>query len=137
LIPHKKRQLVVLWTIWGALFSAIIIYQFALGGGIPTGENKGPGGVNFAVMLGVGQIVAASVVRWLLLPRAKHPGQVLVFMVIGLALSEGAEFYGLFLVPKNQPSTQLAMWLLSLLSALQFIPIYAKSENSAEAARML
>ena len=130
MIQHKRPQLLVLWVIWASLFTGIIVYQLVLGRGIPAGENAPASGMNFAVVLAIGQIAAASLVRWLFIPRAKNPGQLLVFMIVGLALSEAVEFYGLFLVSADQPSTKLTLWVLSLLSALQFIPTYAKAEGS-------
>jgi hypothetical protein len=47
-------------------------------------------------------------------------------MVIGLALSEGAGIFGIFLVPHDQPETKLLVFLLSLFSVLQFVPLYAR-----------
>ena len=132
MVQHNIRQQLVLWIIWALLVCGIVIYPFALGGGVPIGPNAETAGVNFAVVLAVGQIIIASVVRWLLIPRTKTAGQLLVLMIIGLALSEAVEFYGLFLVPTDQPSTKLGLWVLTILSGIQFIPLYATSKEKAE-----
>jgi len=124
--PTNKPQALVLWVIWASLFVSIFIYQFALGGGIPTGSDSAASGVNPMVWVALGQLIAASAVRWLLLPKAEAAGKKLILMIIGLSLSEGVEFYGLFLIHPDQPSTKLALWVLSLLSVFQFIPVYAK-----------
>jgi hypothetical protein len=88
--------------------------------------------VNFPVVLAVGQVIVASLIRWLFIPRAKNAAQLLVLMIIGLALSEAVEFYGLFLLPADQPSTKLGLWVLAILSGLQFIPMYATSKEKPE-----
>ena len=129
MVQHKQTQLLVLWVIWASLFTSIIIYQLVLGHGVPSGENAPNAGVHFAVVLAIGQIAVASLVRWRFIPRAMNPKQLLVLVIIGLALSEAVEFYGLFLVAADQPGTKLSLWVLSLLCALQFIPIYAKAED--------
>ena len=36
---NSRSQLLVIWVIWFSMFVAVFIYQFALGGGIPVGEN--------------------------------------------------------------------------------------------------
>jgi len=88
--------------------------------------------VHFAVIMAVCQIFIATAIRWLFIPRAKAVGQVLLLMILGLALSEGVEFYGIFLVRADQPSTKLGMWVLAILSGLQFIPLYAKPKEKSE-----
>ena len=49
-------------------------------------------------------------------------------MIVGLALSEGGAFYGLFLVPADQPETKLLVFVLALISMVQFAPFYAQVE---------
>ena len=123
--PAHKPQALVLWVIWASAFVSIFIYQFALGGGIPTGSDAPSSGVHPMVWVALGQLVAASAVRWRLLPNAEAAGKKLILMIIGLSLSEGMEIYGLFLIHPDQPGTKLTLWVLSLLSVLQFIPVYA------------
>ena len=38
--PNPKQQVITFWILWIAMFSAIFAYQFALGGGIPEGEDS-------------------------------------------------------------------------------------------------
>ena len=127
-------QKLVPWVIWLAMVSSIIAYQLILGHGIPRGTNL-PSTEKFpTAAIAIGEIIAASVIRWLLIPKTRGAGKLLVLMIIGLALSEGAEVIGLFLVANDQPETKLAIWILSLLSALQFMPVYANRDRT-EAAR--
>lgn len=117
-----------LWIIWAGLCAGVVITQFVLGHGIPTGENEPGSKIGLVGAIAFIQILAASAIRWILVPRADALPKQLVLMVLGLALSEGVQFYGLFLVPANQPSTKLALWILSLASCVQFIPLYARTK---------
>ena len=119
-------QKLVHWVIWFALTSSIVVYQLVLGHGIPHGVNSRVAQMPPIVAVASVEIIAAAAIRWLLVPRTRVAGRLLVLMIIGLGLSESAEFFGLFLVPNDQPETKLAFWILSLLSAFQFIPTYIR-----------
>jgi hypothetical protein len=125
-----SSQKLILWVIWFALVSSIVAYQLILGHGIPYGPNVPSTETSPFAAVAIGEIIAASVIRWLLIPKTRGAGKLLVLMIIGLALSEGAEFFGLFLVANDQPETKLAIWILSLLSALQFMPVYAERDQT-------
>lgn len=129
MIPQKPQP-VVFWAIWAALFVALFAYQFALGGGVPRGSNESEVGFSLPVVLAVVQVAFAAVIRWFLIPKKKTPGQLLVLMIFGLALSEAVEFYGLFLVPSDQPGTKLTLWILALVSEFQFMPVYANGKGT-------
>lgn len=130
MVQQNKPQPVVFWAIWAALFVALFVYQFALGGGVPRGSNGSEVGFSLPVALAVVQVAAASFIRWLLIPKKTAAGQLLVLMIFGLALSEAVEFYGLFLVPADQPTTKLALWVLALVSEFQFMPVYAHGKKA-------
>lgn len=131
-ITYTRQRALALWVIWFALFAAVLVYQFALGGGIPSGSNAPSDGMSPILVLAGGQLVVASMIRWILMPRADNAEKVLVWMILGLSLSEAVELYGIFLISNDQPSTKLTLWVLSILSVLQFIPVYAlpKSRGS-------
>lgn len=116
----------MLWVIWFAIVCSIVMYQFTLGHGILAGSDVRPASQNPALLLAVGQIVAASLLRWILMPKMKKMQQQLVLMVIGLALSEAVELYGIFLFDPDMPSTKMTLFAASVLSALQFVPVFAK-----------
>jgi hypothetical protein len=126
-LERKSPKLIVLWTLWLAMVMSITINQAKLGGGILHGRNALAQGMGFPVPLVLAQLCAATVVRWLLVPRTKDPRKLLILMIIGLALSESGEFNGIFLVAQSMPETKMAIFYLSLVSALQFIPFYASS----------
>lgn len=120
------NRVLVLWIIWFALTSAVVIYQFVLGQGLPAGENAPGEAVPTMAWLGVGMVFIATAIRWLVITRLTAITQQLVAMIVGLSLAESAELFGLLLVPDTQPETKLTLFLLSLFGVLQFAPIYAK-----------
>ena len=124
-LAKASAQRVVLWVIWFSMVVSIAIYQVELGGGILPGRDAVQQGFQFPMPLVFAQLCIAAAVRWILIPRAKESRKLLVLLIIGLALSEAPEFNGIFLVPKTMPETKMAIFYLSLLSALQFIPFYA------------
>lgn len=129
--PRPDTHPIVLWMIWAALTGSVCIYQFALGHGIPLGQNQGPMSLGMPESISIANLSVAFFIRWVLIPRARERKQLLVLMILGLALSEAVEFYGLFLVPASQPETKLLFWILALLSCLQFAPLYARTEPPA------
>jgi len=122
--PHPRA--LVLWVIWFAMLCSVFLYQLILGKGVPHGSNLQSSSTPPIVWVAIAQVAAASFIRWLLIPRTKEVPKMVVLMIIGLALGEGVEFYGLFLVPHDQPETKLLLWILSILGIAQFAPVYAK-----------
>ncbi len=100
----------VLWTIWFAIVCSIVMYQFKLGHGILTGSDARPASQNPAMLLAVGQIVVASLLRWILMPKMKDARQQLILMIIGLSLSEAVGFYSIFLFGPDMPSTKMTLF---------------------------
>jgi hypothetical protein len=120
----------VLWIIWFAIICSIVLYQFKLGHGLLTGSDARPASQNPVMLLAVGLIVVALLLRWLLMPKMKDARQQLILMIIGLSLSEAIGFYGIFFFGPDMPSTKMTLFAVSLLSALQFAPVYAKQGNA-------
>ena len=127
---RPAANVLVLWVIWFALVSSIVFYQFVLGHGILTGSDAQPASHNPIALFAAGQIVVASLLRWLLLPKVRVYHRQLIVMVIGLTLSESVELYGIFLFGSDMPSTKMTLFAASLLSAIQFVPIFAKQNNA-------
>ena len=115
----------VLFIIWASILFGIVLFQFKLGHGIPKGPDIAGAPTPTIVYVCFALIVLASIVRWILIPREGRWAQVLVLLVIGLALSEAVTFFEIFLIPADYPSTKLTLWVLSIVSCLQFIPLYA------------
>ena len=135
--PNPKQQLITFWILWIGLFSAIFAYQFALGGGIPEGEDSEEP-LNMVIpILAIGHILIATCIRWLFIPKAKTVMMLFILFVIGICLSEFAVLVEIFLIPSEYPETKLTIFILSVLGTFQFIPTYAKSviEPSRESMR--
>lgn len=122
---QPKNQVLVYWILWAAILWAMMILQYIHGGGIPTGEDAAnpPLGV-FIFCISI--IAISTVIRWIFLPKAKDKGKLLVMMIIGLALVDGAQMFQLFFIGSDYPQKQLIVFVLATLGAIQFVPIYAK-----------
>jgi len=125
---QKPNHPLVFWVIWIALFQSLFVYQYFLAGGLPSGEDKGNPDIIFLV-LSIGVIVAATVIRWFLIPKAKDIQKLLILMIVGLALAEGAQFYQIFLIGPDYPETQMSIFILSVLGVGQFAPFYVKKQT--------
>ncbi len=121
----------VLWMIWLGITASMVMYQFQFGHGWRHGADARSAlalpitWVTFVFLLG------AAVVRWLVIPRIRSWRAVLAWMIVGLALSETVGFYGIFLYPSDMPASKLAVFVLALLSAGQFMPVYAGQAAAA------
>ena len=116
----------MLWTIWFSLVFSIVGYQVKLGGGWLRGNDARSPFEGPFLWLCIAYLLGAAVVRWLLIPKSQDLKRLLVLMIIGLALSETVVFHGIFLFPPDMPATKMGLFLLSFVSAFQFVPIYAK-----------
>ncbi len=125
---QKPNHALVFWVIWIAIFLSLFTYQFILGGGIPRGENQGNPEIGFQA-LSVGVVLAATFIRWFLIPKAQDVQRMLVLMIAGLALAEAAQFFQIFLIGPNYPETQMSIFILSLVGVGQFAPIYLKTKG--------
>jgi hypothetical protein len=116
----------VLWVIWFCLTSSIVLYQFKLGGGWLHGDDAHPAIASPITWVAIGMLFCAAAVRWLLIPRVRGYRPLLVLMIIGLALCEAVTFFSIFLFQADMPAAKMQLFILSLLSAAQFAPFYAR-----------
>lgn len=121
----------VLWILWAAIVSAIALYQFNLGGGILRGIDARAPGFRFPLPMVLVVLAGATAIRWLWIPRVLNWRPLLAAVVIGLALSDMAEFFGIFLLPADMPATKMAVFYAALASAIQFMPVYAQRARPA------
>ncbi len=120
---NKHPQAVVLWVIWATSFVLVFIHQFFIGGGIPSGETSGDSPMVF-ISSGIVAIVISTLIRWILIPKAKSVRKVLMLMIAGLALSGSVELFGINLIGSDFQKMQLIFFILSALGVFQFIPTY-------------
>jgi len=120
-----NKPILVYWTLWGAILSGMMILQYIIGGGIPSGNDaqNPPNGV-FAICIFL--IAISTIIRWIFIPKAQNRGKLLVFMIVGLAMADGVQIFQLVLIGPEFPQKQLTVFVLAMLGALQFVPIYAK-----------
>ena len=124
MIDQQKIETIVLWVIWFAFMTEVVMFQFILGNGIPTGEDNGKAST-VIVAVGIVAFVISKVIRWVLIPKAKTIVDALRFMTIGLWCSSFINFMGIFLIEDEFPNTQLLFFVLALIGSVQFAPIYA------------
>lgn len=124
--PAKPSPRLVLWIIWSAILSTVVVMQFVIGHGLPTGKNAPDATLSPMAFVAMGEVIAATAIRWLWIPRLTEQRQQLVAMIIGLALAEGSNFLGLFLVASDQPETKLLIFVLAVVGTAQFAPTYAR-----------
>jgi hypothetical protein len=117
-----------MWVIWASIIGGVPILQFVIGGGLPLGSNPPSAEIPPLAIVGVVMVIISTGVRWLALPRYSEMRQQLIMMIIGLSLSESAFFLSLSFLPRDQPETRLAIFVLSLLGMVQFMPLYARAE---------
>lgn len=123
----QRSQVLVLWVLWFAMTCAIVFYQVFLGHGWLKGDDARPMMQYPVIWLCVAWLAIATTVRWAVIPRVPDFRRLLFCLIIGLAFSESVEFFSLFLFPSDMPTTKMGLFVLSVLSALQFMPIYARN----------
>jgi|HubBroStandDraft_1064217.scaffolds.fasta_scaffold66761_2 hypothetical protein len=122
----------VFWQVWIGILASAFYYQFRDGGGFRfEGGALQSTGYSFFVVFAVAHFVAASVVRWIVIPKANERRRVLIYMVVGLALSEAITFYGIYLFAFSEHETKMLLFSLSILSVVQFAPFYCRNIEHA------
>lgn len=115
----KQQALQVWWIIWGALLTGIfMIHQFvpaSASGPFPETTDQP------VWLLATLPLAAASVIRWLVLPRATQAAAALPLFVVGMALAESTFMAGMFLFPAHKQE----LLILSALGIFQFVPLFA------------
>lgn len=119
--PHAP----VFWILWGGILSMILVFQFQVAGGIPEGEDEGAPPTWLLVSCFAGPLVS-MVFRWVVLPRHKESGKALAFMILGASLAEQGQIFQVFLLGDEFPETKRAVFLLSLVAVVQYVPFHAR-----------
>lgn len=123
--PQQAPQVLVFWVLWFSILSGLIIIQFLIAGGMPSGVDQGEAPVLFQVLaLALG--LQAMVIRFAVIPRLGSLEKKLPAMIIGLAMSEGIGIIGAFGVGKEFGSTKLFMLVISVGCIVLSAPVYAK-----------
>jgi hypothetical protein len=120
-----KQHAIIAWIIWFSILQGAFVIQWFLGGGIPGGENIEVPMSSALWVMCFAPLIFATMVRWLIIPKAQAPQQQLVAMIIGLSLSEVPIFFSLFRIGENYPQNQIAVLIVAVFSIIQFAPSYA------------
>lgn len=121
----KPPQALVFWIIWFAILQGLVVIQFFVGGGIPQGADQGSPPVWVLAAAG-GLALAALAIRFTVIPKIQSVPKKLPLMIIGLALSEGIGFLGMFAVGEEFPTTRLSLLVLAVACIVSLAPVYAK-----------
>jgi hypothetical protein len=121
----KPPTLLVFWILWFAILQGLVVIQFFVGGGIPEGADQGDPPV--WVLAAAGALaLAALAIRFTVIPKIQSVPGKLPLMIVGLALSEGIGFLGMFAVGKEFPTTRLSLLVLAVACIVSLAPVYAK-----------
>ena len=112
------------------MLSGICMMQFFVGGGLPSGADKGSAPIAL-VGLAAGAAFASLAVRYLVIPSRTDIRQQLTGMIIGLALAEFAGIVGLIVVPGDYPQTKLWIFTTAIACMILHAPVYAKQRPAA------
>lgn len=113
-----------MWIIWFVMLQSAFVIHFVIGGGFPSGENAVKPMAAWLWIACAAPLIAATMIRWIVLPKIQEQRKLLVAMIIGLALSEQPIFFSLFLIGADYPQNQIAVLVVSVVSLIQFAPSY-------------
>jgi uncharacterized membrane protein len=121
----KPPTVMVFWIIWFAILQGLVVIQFFVGGGIPEGADQGDPPM-WALAAAGALALAALAIRFTVIPKIQSVPKKLPLMIVGLALSEGIGFLGMFSVGKEFPTTRLSLLVLAICCIVSLAPVYAK-----------
>ena len=99
----------VKWIIWFSILIGLVILQIFVGGGFPSGQDKGSPPISMLVLTFSGFVKYESM---------------MTAMVIGLALAEGTGIFGMFVLDSDFPSYKTGAFFCSIIGIVQFAPTY-------------
>lgn len=122
---NKAPQLIVMWAMWCAFAGALIMYRFYLVGRSANTHSIVAPDTAFGWLAYLIPIAIVISLRWLLIPRLRHPVLVLPPFVVGFAFAEVLTFFGIFIFPKQFTLFYLTSWFLML----QLMPLWKKKTD--------
>jgi hypothetical protein len=127
----QQPQIIVPWILWFSILMGLFMVQFFVGGGIPSGPDKGAPPTTM-LMICAGALLASLIVRFVILPSRKTLEQQLPLMLVGLALAEGCGFLGIFAIPSAFPQTKLWLFIAAVVGVVSHAPVYVKRESPGD-----
>ena len=127
--PPSPPPAMVPWMIWFAILAGFLVIQFMIGGGLPSGEDKGEAPMGI-VAVALGAVLISLVIRFFMLPRKSAPERQFPLMVVGLALAESCGLFGMFLVPDDYPQTKLILFMAAVVGIFLHAPVYMRERKA-------
>lgn len=119
-----KFQKTQSFIIWSALTVSCFVYPPVLDGGYPIQLNDRPFTLHFAVLMVFGALGIASIIRWIIIPKLADYKRLFIALIVGLALSESAVFFEIFLLPSDHLNEKFVTYWLAIASMIQFCPLF-------------
>jgi hypothetical protein len=119
----------VCWVIWTTLLAGVFFYQFLLGGGLPSGQDK-EGLPWIFVWFSFANFTVSTALRWILVPRLKSMQAIFSTMIVGMAFAEASQFFQLLLIGPDFPDTQMPIFVLTVLCLVQWMPVFTGSKKN-------
>lgn len=129
MIPSNKSKAptaVVMWVMWCAFASALMMYRIMLVSKRHNTHSITAPDTIFMWVLYVIPIFIVLPLRWVVIPRLRVPILILPVFVMGVAFAEALTFFGLFLFPAQFRLFYLTSWLM----LLQLMPIWTLRPDS-------
>ena len=117
---ESKQQLTVWWVLWAAFQAGIFVIYHFLGGSAAQPPSPSPDSPLW--LAGLAPFVISTIIRWVVLPRARSAQVALPLFIVGIAMAEAVCFLGLFIFPAHRQE----LFALSVLGIFQFIPYFAR-----------
>lgn len=125
IMEKTKQHAIIMWIIWFSMLQSVFVIQWILGKGLPGGENVEQPMALWLWLICFLPLSEATWLRWVRIPKLKSPQSQLTAMIVGLALSEAAVFFSLFLIGPDYPQNQIAVLMVAVVSLIQLAPSYA------------
>ena len=123
----------ICFIIWSAILTSAFVYPPFLDGGYPFPSGDQALQFNWVVYLSLFMIGAATLIRWLIIPKIGLSPAVFPLLIIGLALSESTIFFEIFLLGPDQANEKALIYWLAIASMLQFFPSFIQKREAPPA----
>jgi hypothetical protein len=123
MIPSNKTNAptaVVMWVMWSAFASALVMYRIMLVGKAHNTHSMVAPDTMFAWLCYVIPIVVVLALRWVVIPRLRVQNLILPVFIVGVAFAEVQTFFGIFLFPAQFSLFYFTSWFLFV----QLMPIW-------------
>jgi hypothetical protein len=118
---------IVMWVLWGAFASALVMYRQMLVGKTANTHSLTAPDSPLGWVLYLIPIAVVMSVRWLVIPRLRDPRLVMPPFIVGFAFTEALTFFGIFLLPKQFCLFYFTSWFL----ILQLMPLWKQNPDQS------